>query len=109
MRDLLLGVATLMIGVTSIALGAWAYAARDEESFLRQNWSGVLWLNAPVTTAMVPWGVGCTLFGAAFIVGKNPITTVMLIVGMAAIFAGWILFFIHPRWVQPRGMRRPKG
>jgi hypothetical protein len=106
--DLLVAIAALILGVTFISLGAWGYAAKDEESFLRHPWSTVFWLNTPWTMAMLPVGFGSILLGVAFIVGKNAITTDMVVIGLAAFVVGWVLFFVHPRWLVPRGMRRRK-
>jgi hypothetical protein len=38
-------------------------------------------------------------------IGKNPVTANMQIGGLAFVLLGWLVFFIHPKLVQPKWLR----
>lgn len=105
-RDVLLSVFALLVGVTMAALGAWAYVGKTAEGFFRRSWDfGGMYFGPASTMFLLPAGVGFTLMGIAFLVGKNAVTTEILIAGLAFVLVGWLLFFIHPAWIRPKWMR----
>ena len=91
-------------------MGIYAYIGRSAPTFYRRAYRNSFGLfGRAVIVFLLPGGLGFLLLGLAFLIGKNDITTQMLVVGLALILAAWVLFFIHPRWVLPRWLRSPRA
>lgn len=108
MHDILLGFAALLLGALLTTLGAWAYLGGRgaEDFFRRQSDIGNVFLGVGATAAFAPIGLGFAMIGIAIMVGKNTVTTDLLIVAMVALALGFLVLVVHPRWIRPRWARQ---
>jgi hypothetical protein len=92
------------MGVLGTAVGVWFYVDQRAGRFFKG--SGVTAVNGEALGLMyLPAGLGFTLIGIAFAVGRNSQSVWVFAVGVAAIAVGMILWLVHPMWAQPRWIR----
>lgn len=105
--DELLDAGVLIFGVAISGFGLWAYTGKTAGRRF-EKWIGLgnPYLTHSSVMLLLPTGVGSTVIGLAFVIGKNAFTQQMLVAGLFLFVLGWILYFVHPSWVQPRWMRR---
>ena len=111
-RGALGGLVSLILGLTMGGLGIWVFKGRGAEGFFRKR-RGNAFLDPSVTLVLLPFGVGFSLMGTAFLVGTTTFTRGMLLVGLACVATGWVLYFVRPMWARPGwlkgGKPTPKG
>ena len=104
--DFLAGIGGMLAGAAIGWLGLYAYIGRGAPTLFRRAYANSFGLvGRAVIVFLLPAGIGFTLIGIAFLVGKNAITSNMLVVGLGFVLLAWLLFFVHPRFAQPKWLR----
>jgi hypothetical protein len=92
----------VLMGVLGMAVGVWFYVDQRAGRFFKGR--GAI-AGEALGLFYLPAGLGFTLIGIAFAVGRNSLTIWVFAVGVAALTVGMILWLVHPIWAQPHWMR----
>ena len=89
-----------------LGLGMDAYFDEGAPERFRRIYANSFGLPGRAVIVMLsPAGLGFVLMGAAFMLGKNVVTSNMLILGFGLVVLGWLVFFIHPKVILPKWLR----
>src|SRR5438067_3251514 len=109
-QDFLWSFVGTVAGLMTVWMGLYAYVGKGAPEFYRRAYRNSFGLFGPaIIVFLLPCGLGMLLMSSAFMIGKNEITTNVLVAGFGFFVVAWILFFIHPRWVLPRWLRSPRA
>ena len=104
--DFLVGLGAVISGAGSFGLGLYTYLGPGApDLYRRMNKNSFGLFGRAVVVFLMPAGLGITLMGVAFLVGKNTVTTNMLVAALGLIGIAWVVCFVHPRAILPTWMR----
>ena len=96
--------AGVAFGLFLAAMGVYAYVGERAAYIHRFHGPFV-----NVVYSYLPFGLGFALIGVALMMGSSPLAGPLVIVALALMVFGMILWFWHPYWVRPRWLRNSWG
>ena len=89
----------LFLGAALVAYGAWVFFDKRAAPYFGGTYGRVF------ARTTLPMAIGLFLFAAGGIAGAGEWRAILYVLGACAIVFSWFLYYVHPRWAQPRWMR----